>query len=83
MKFNKVTEKPFLGPQMWLVSAEWRGGHDRRVIRLMNLHDTLAAAETEWDSLTVEAHRRDYSQPADFDPGFLRHPIRMFREFPA
>ena len=79
-RFNSVTEKAAIGPSLWLVSAEWRGGHDRRVFRLSNLHETEAAAKADWDRLTVENHRKSYGQPEDFDPGFARLPLRKFQE---
>ncbi len=79
--WNRVTERgPRVGSALWLVSAEWRGGHDNRVIRLDNIHQTEAAAQADWERLTPENHNAACRHPAWADCGFVRHPIRMFVE---
>lgn len=78
--FNRVTEKPRIGKAMWLVSAEWRGGHDRRLFRLDNLHHSEVEAKADWDRLTLENHNKGLGNAEDFDAGFVRHPIRKFIE---
>lgn len=75
---NRVTSGDLAGDRLWLVSAEWRAGHDRRRVRLENVYDTEAAAQTKWECLTPEAHNAAYGFPQDFDAGFVRHPIRVF-----
>ena len=79
--WNRVTEKPHpTGPTLWLVSAEWRGGHDKRVIRLHNIYTSESHAQSDWDRLTPERHNEQYGRDADYDAGFVRFPIRVFRE---
>lgn len=75
-----VTEKPFYGSDLWLVSAEWRGGHDRRVIRLQEVFGNKSAAQARWDELTPERHNKLFLKPEGFDAGFIRHQIRHFVE---
>lgn len=76
---NQVTEKPILPNEFWVVSAEWRGGYDRRKFQLENIHLTQRAAKVDWERLTPENHNAQHNRPADFDAGFVRHDIRHFR----
>lgn len=71
LRFNSVTERDFIGKTLWLVSASWRGGHDKRNIRLMNIHDNQKDAEADHARLTAEAYNY---------VGFVQHSIRQFRE---
>jgi len=77
---NRVTEKPRTGGTIWIVSAEWRGGHDQRKFLLENVHRSHAEALVDWERLTPENHARNFGLPPDADRGFVRHPIRVFKE---
>lgn len=79
--WNRVTEQSHpSSDKLWLVSAEWRGGHDRRVIRLHNIYCSEREARADWERLTPENHNRQYGRPLDFDAGFARLPLRVFKE---
>ena len=80
-EFNRVTEKTRNhARELWIVSAEWHGGHDRRLFRLENVHFSESAARADFNQLTAEKHNTDLGRPADFDSGFKRLPMRHFRE---
>lgn len=81
--FNRVTERPYLSGTIWIVSAEWRGGHDQRVFRLENIHVDASSAHADWERLTPDSHNRALGRADNFDSGFVRHPIRIFQEFRA
>lgn len=82
--WNRVTEKPSVpaGATLWLVSAEWRGGHDGRIIRLQNIHLSEISAREDWERLTPEAHNQKFGFADGEDHGFVRHPMRAFRPTP-
>jgi hypothetical protein len=75
---NLVTEKQLLPKTFWVVSAEWRGGHNQRKIQLENIHFSRKAALADWEKLTKENHNLPYKRAPDYDSGFVRHPIRKF-----
>lgn len=76
---NRVTEQGILPDEFWMVSAEWRGGHDRRKFHLENLHLTEKAARADWERLTPENHNTQHNRPIEYDAGFVRRPIKHFR----
>ena len=80
--WNRVTEHAHIpeAATLWLVAAEWRGGHDLRVLRLHNIHLSKSAAVAEWERLTPENHNAQYSFPQGTDRGFIRLPLRQFSE---
>jgi hypothetical protein len=81
--WNRITEKPHPAPnsKMWLVSAEWRGGHDRRIFRLHNIFLDEKSAVVEWEKLTPERFKMFYNKKdADAETTFVRFPIRCFDE---
>lgn len=61
---NRVTEKP-TGAEIWLVTVNWRGGHDRRVITLENQFTTEAEAEAEAEVLRLAENEANYSDYGD------------------
>lgn len=71
---NRVTEGSLLPDEFWLVSAEWKGGHNLRRIQLENIHTTEAEAIKDWQRLEPEART---------ETDFKRHPIRHFRALEA
>lgn len=75
---NRVTEQPPLPSEFWIVSAEWRGGHDSRKFLLENIHTTRKAAQADWERLTPQAHNQAHNKPDNFNAGFVRHSIRHF-----
>ena len=77
---NCVTEKPKTKDALWLVSAEWLGGHDKRKFVLENVFKSLEEAEKAWARLTPENHAKSYGYAPNAECGFLRHPIRVFKE---
>lgn len=77
-EFNRVTEQQFAGKDLWIVAAEWRGGHNRRVIRLENIFFSNGEALAAWESQTAENHNMKHGLPADYDAGFVRHPLRQY-----
>lgn len=77
---NRVTEKAWSGDRLWLVSAEWRGGHDKRPFKLENIYRDEASAKAAYDYLTTENHNANLGRSADYDSKFVRHPIRVFQE---
>ena len=78
--WNRVTEKPHPGDTLWLVTADWRGGHNQRTIRLHNIYTNEKEALAEWEQLTAENHNLRCGYLSDFDSGFKRFPIRVFKE---
>jgi hypothetical protein len=75
---NRVTEKPVLPNTFWVVTTEWRGGHDQRKVQLENIHYSEKAALADWEKQTVERHNLSYGREPDYDSGFERHPLRKF-----
>lgn len=75
---NSVTEKQILPNTFWVVTSEWRGGHNQRKIQLENIHYSEKSALADWEKQTKEHHNRSYSQDPDYDSGFVRHPLRKF-----
>lgn len=75
---NSVTEKPILPNTFWVVTTEWRGGHDKRKLQLENIHYSEKAARSDWEKQTKERHNLSYNQEPDYDSGFVRHPLRKF-----
>jgi hypothetical protein len=82
--WNRVTEKPAppSGGALWLLHTQWRGGHDRRVVSLQKLYLSKSEALKDWEEATPENHNKKLGFPADFDAGFIRHPLRSFVEEP-
>lgn len=75
---NRVTEKPVLPNTLWVVTAEWRGGHNQRKIQLENVHYSEKSARADWEKQTKEHHNLAYKLDPDYDSGFVRHPLRKF-----
>lgn len=75
---NIVTEKTILPNTFWVVTAEWRGGHNQRKIQLENIYFSEKAARTNWEKLTKERHNEHYNLAPDYNSGFVRHPLRKF-----
>ena len=67
---NRVTERPILPDEFWVVTAQWRGGHNKRPIRLENIHFTEKAARKDWGRL--DPAKREETE-------FRRHPLRHFK----
>lgn len=67
---NRVTEQPLLPDEFWIVSAEWKGGHNNRRIQLENIHTSEKAARADWQRLDPATRT---------ETGFKRHPLRHFR----
>lgn len=67
---NRVTEQPLLPNEFWVVSAEWKAGHDKRRVQLENIHTTEKAALKDWERIDPESRT---------ETDFKRHPIRHFR----
>lgn len=79
--FSRITERPHVvSTSLWLVAAEWRGGHDKRVIRLQSIFGSEADAIAAWNALTPENHNIKHGKPVDYDSGFVRLPLRRFDE---
>ncbi|MDR7101432.1 hypothetical protein [Croceicoccus sp. BE223] len=76
--FDRKGGKSPLPETIWLVVAEWKGGHDRRDFRLINTYTNEKVARAAWDELTPERHNRVCGFPVDFDAGFVRHPMRRY-----
>ncbi len=75
---NRVTEKQVLPNTFWVVTTEWRGGHDQRKVQLENIHYSEKAALADWEKQTKEKHNSSYNLELDYDSGFVRHPLRKF-----
>jgi hypothetical protein len=75
---NNVTEKQVLPNTFWVVTSEWRGGHNQRKIQLENIHYSEKAALADWEKQTKEKHNSSYNLELDYDSGFVRHPLRKF-----
>jgi hypothetical protein len=75
---NRVTEKQVLPNTFWVVTTEWRGGHDQRKVQLENIHYSEKAALADWEKQTKEKHNSSYNFELDYDSGFVRHPLRKF-----
>ncbi len=75
---NHVTEKQVLPNTFWVVSAEWRGGHNQRKIQLENIHYSQKSALADWEKQTKENNNLSYKRDPDYDSGFVRHPLRKF-----
>ena len=77
---NRVVTGTATPSALWLVVAEWRGGHDKQVFSVQNIHTDEKAARADWERLTPENHNVQHGYPADYDAGFKCHPLRCFKE---
>ena len=79
--WNRVTDKPHPKTNtLYLVTAEWRGGHDRKTIRVHNIFCEKTEALANWEQLTAKNHNKRYGLAPNFDAGFVRLPVRVFYE---
>lgn len=77
--WNRVTERPLPARTIWMVSAEWRGGHDMRIFRVDNIYEDEKTARAEWADMTPENHSSAFGLPIGTDGGFKRHPLREYQ----
>ena len=49
-----------------------------RLLQKKNIHYSEKSARADWEKRTKEHHNLAYKLDADYDSGFVRHPLRKF-----